>query len=239
VSSRTSPQLELDLEPPTGHGGRREGAGRKKGRHPRVWHRARPAHQARHPVHVTLRAKSGLPSFVQQRVRGLMKKLLHDQRKSPRRYREAFHVAHFSIQTNHVHLIVEAVRAAEPGYDASRTLCGGISGFAIAFARRLNKMLSRAGKVWDDRYHRHDLKTPTETKNALRYVFQNAKKHGHLFFGDGCVDLYSSAPSFDGWSDPHATIIETEPWPEVIPKTWLLARGWRKAGELFTHNRPS
>jgi hypothetical protein len=38
------------------HGGKREGAGRKpKGRSPGARHAARPEHDPRHPVHVTIR----------------------------------------------------------------------------------------------------------------------------------------------------------------------------------------
>src|SRR5262249_12983881 len=46
-------------------GGKREGAGRKRapGKRPGVPHRARPAHKSRFPVHLTLRARPGLPSF--------------------------------------------------------------------------------------------------------------------------------------------------------------------------------
>jgi len=50
--------LQLSLPQPRTWGGRRAGAGRKPtpGRRPGVPHRARPAHIAAHPVHVTLRS---------------------------------------------------------------------------------------------------------------------------------------------------------------------------------------
>ena len=60
--------------------------------------------------------------------------------------------------------IVEADTEHAKGYEPLRS---GVSGFEISFARRLNVMLGRRGKVWVDRYHRHDLKTPKETWNGL------------------------------------------------------------------------
>jgi len=55
--------IQLELRPRT-WGGKRFGAGRKpSGRKVGVAHRTRPAHDARHPLHVTLRAAQGLPSL--------------------------------------------------------------------------------------------------------------------------------------------------------------------------------
>jgi hypothetical protein len=99
----------------------------------------------------------------------LFTEVLRDQRR--RRYKDDFRVIHFSIQSNHLHLIVEAdTERAKGRYEPLRS---GVSGLEIAFARRLNRMLRRKGKVWADRYHRRDLKTPTETAIGLSYVFNN------------------------------------------------------------------
>jgi REP element-mobilizing transposase RayT len=184
-------------------------------------------------VHVTLRAKPGLPSLRSRRVIGLLQGVLISQAR--RAYAARFQIVHFSVQDNHVHLIVEAA-----DHEALRA---GISGFSIAFARRLNMMMGRKGKVWDDRWHGRALTSPREVRNALVYVFANNAKHGSRHVGDGIIDIFSSAPRFDGWkrpiaftSDTHDLLDETgKPWPrlrwlEVRPRTWLLARGWRKHG---------
>ena len=86
---------------------------------------------------------------------------LHLQR--TRRYAPAFKVIEFSIQDDHVHLIVEATGKEDAG-DALRS---GISGLVISFAKRLNKLLGRKGKVWGDRWHGHELATPSEVRNTL------------------------------------------------------------------------
>src|SRR6185503_19570725 len=55
---------QLALPAPRTWGGRRKGAGRKPARpRPNVSHAPRPAHDPRHPVHVTLRAARGLKSL--------------------------------------------------------------------------------------------------------------------------------------------------------------------------------
>jgi REP element-mobilizing transposase RayT len=181
---------------------------------------------------VTLRAKSGLPSFRREAVSNLVRTVLTQQTK--RRYRGSFQVVHFSIQENHLHLVVEA------DDDALRT---GVSGFVISFARRLNRMLKRKGGVWGDRYHRHDLTTPREVHHVLVYVFNNFLKHGARVIGlpqgTGITDPFSSAPRFTGWERPVVVLDDTEPWPRPRERTWLLAKGWRKHGPLDPTRVPS
>jgi hypothetical protein len=159
----------------------------------------------------------------------MMRELL--ERQTRRAYAGTFQVVHFSIQSDHVHLIVEA---SDDG------LGKGIRGFAISFARRLNGLLRRTGKVWGDRHHRRDLPTPTETRNTLLYVLQNYVHHGVRTFGDGVVDPYSSAPRFDGWADQHTRLIEADAWPSPKPKTWMLSIGWKRGrgGLLRTSETP-
>jgi REP element-mobilizing transposase RayT len=186
---------------------------------------ARPPHKRRHPVHVTLRAKKGLPYFRRQAVASLVRRVLHKQTTRP--YEKTFQVVHFSIQDNHLHLVVEA------DDDALRT---GVSGFVISFARRLNRMLERKGSVWADRYHRRDLTTPREVHHVLTYVFNNFLKHGARVVGfppgHGVADVYSSSPRFWGWERPIVVFDDTEPWPRPRERTWLLAEGWRRHGPL-------
>lgn len=233
-TTRAKPPKQLELPLTSGWGGARRGAGRRpaapKARS-RVPHAKRPKHVGRHPVHVTLRAKHGLPSFRQQLIHRLLAGVLRDQRR--RRYQSTFRVLHFSIQANHLHLIVEAdtERAAADGYKPLRF---GVSGLEIAFAKRLNRLLHRKGKVWADRYHRHDLKTPRETWFGLAYVFGNYTHHGERSYGAGVVDLFSSACMFDGWAEEHFVPLRADRWrwPVCRAQTWLARVGYRKHGLL-------
>jgi REP element-mobilizing transposase RayT len=89
----------------------------------------------------------------------------------------------FSIQGNHIHLIVEA--------DGRDSLTRGMQGLSIRLARSLNRLMQRRGKVLADRYHAHLLRTPSEVRRALDYVLDNARRH----FGAraAIIDCYSSA----------------------------------------------
>ena len=203
-------QLSLP-EPPT-WGGRREGAGRKpSAERARPRHEQRPVHRPEQPVHVTLRARAGLPSF---RANGLFSSLREALSAANR---SAFRVIHFSIQRDHLHLIVEA-----DSHDAFRS---GVQGLASRCAWAVNLALGRRGRVLDHRYHAHALKTPREVRAALVYVLLNFRKH--LGAPPG-IDVCSSAFWFHGWSQPAP---EPAGAPPVrCPRTWLAAVGWRRSG---------
>jgi hypothetical protein len=68
----------------------------------------------------------------------------------------------------------------------------------------------------------------------LRYVLQNAAKHG----GEPGIDPFSSATWFEHW-------IEVAPAPTgspvARPTIWLLTHGWRElgGGPLSVHERPA
>ena len=60
----------------------------------------------------------------------------------------------------------------------------------------------RRGKVWGDRYHRRDLTSPRQVRNALVYCLKNYKKHYRITSGaKPRIDLCSSARWFQGWTD--------------------------------------
>ena len=203
---------QLALPSPPSWGGRRAGAGRKPSQ-PRSEkrHVARPVHNARHPVHVTIRAVRHLPSLRSIATFTALAAAL--ARTSGRRFR----LTHFSVQTDHLHLIVEA---------ASReALIRGLQGLAGRTARAVNGAWQRTGKVWRGRYHARPLTTPSEVRNALVYVLLNFRKHLRAPPG---VDPRSSGPWFDGWSAPPPARAAL---PPVVPaRTWLGAIGWRRAG---------
>jgi len=200
-------------------GGRRLGAGRKpSGRKVGVPHRGRPEHKARHPVHVTLRAKlSGLRAA---RVFPVVRDSLAAASRS------GFRLLHFSVQTNHLHLLVEA-------HDAE-ALSRGICGLVIRTARAVNRVLGRSGPLWKDRYHQRVLKTPREVRHGLVYVIQNWKKH---VAGARGLDPCSSASWFDGWSASPEKPTDL-PSPVASPRTWLASRGWRRHGLIAVTEAP-
>lgn len=244
---RTPSQLSLDLAKKWG--GARKGAGRKPKRpqaRRNVPHVRRPPHKSRFPTLVTLRARHVLGSLRRELVRESLRSALW--RQSKRTYASKFHVVEFTIQDDHLHLIVEGQdRGAKDERDILRR---GLTGLASSLARLINKVLKRRGPVWADRHHRRDLTTPTEVRHALVYVLNNWKRHGTVVFGHGLVDPFSSAERFAGWSEPpiksSGKAVESGgggepgeagdvglPWPPARPRTWLLNVGWREGEGLL------
>ena len=180
-----------------------------------VPHTAREDFPARHPIHVTCRLCHGLPSLRTQNTYAVVLDALIAGGK-----REDFRLVEFSVQSNHLHLIVEA-----DGIDA---LSSAMRGLAVRLARRLNRLWRRAGQVFADRFHTHVLSTPLEVRNALRYVLHNARRHGRKLLG---LDPFSSAPWFTGWC--HRVPTPDTPSPFARARTWLLGIGWRERHGLL------
>jgi REP element-mobilizing transposase RayT len=141
--------------------------------------------------------------------------------------RSEFRVVHLSIQSNHLHFLVEATDRLE--------LSRGMQALNISVARAINKALGRRGKVFAYRYHATEVTNPTQARNALAYVLNNWRRHDEDEASErarfAALDPYSSAIAFTGWSD--FTLGEWppgyEPLPVSPPQTWLLQVGWTKA----------
>nr|WP_245529877.1 hypothetical protein [Anaeromyxobacter dehalogenans] len=147
--------------------------------------------------------------------------------------RSTFRVVHFSLQGNHLHLIVEAEEA--------RALSAGMQGLCIRLAKGLNRMMGRRGKVFADRYHARVLATPSEVRNALAYVLLNHRSHLARMgkpVGHGGVDRFSSGWWFDGWRGGGPAMTTAPPKVTAAPRTWLLATGWRRRGLLSPDELP-
>jgi REP element-mobilizing transposase RayT len=218
-------QLALSFPEAKRRGGARRGAGRKPGpAHLRQTpHRARPVHRKAHPVHVTLRA--GVRALRAQHVAGTVLLALRESN------RDWFRVVHYSIQENHVHLIVES--------DDGDALSSGIRGLMVRVARRVNRILRRRGRFWADRWHGRDLEGPRQVRNALIYVLQNRKKHTGLVT-DARLDPLSSSPWFDGFAGAVVSGARgVGPPCTATAKTWLLTVGWRRHGLIRLTEAPA
>jgi REP element-mobilizing transposase RayT len=221
--SKAKPPAQTELHFKT-RGGHRENAGRPRSR-TGVSHGKRPHLASRHPVHVTLKVRPDLPTL---RSRPTLRVFWRAACAAREKSRSAARLVHYSVQHDHVHLLVEA-----PDREA---LSRGIQGLAIRLARGINKELGRTGRVFADRYHARTLRTPLEVRRALAYVLLNARRHAaqrRLPLPDA-VDPCTSAAYFDGfregrftWKRPHTTGPPVTP-----PRTWLLSTGWRRHGEL-------
>src|SRR6185295_10230798 len=165
-------------------GGARAGAGRPpKGSVAGVSHLRRPVHSHRHPVHVTLRVRRGVPSLREPSLFAKVRQALADGRE-----RFGFSLAHFSVQRDHLHLIAEA--------EDRRALWRGLQGLSIRVARAVNRHLGCSGRLFADRYHARALKTPRTVQLALRYVLLNIRKHARAPKGSaGAIEQRRAEPT--------------------------------------------
>jgi REP element-mobilizing transposase RayT len=158
-----------------------------------------------------MRRRKGLPSFRSERAHRVLRQAVRDTR------REGFRITHYSIQADHLHLIIEA--------DDDDALTRGMRSFTVRAALRVNrKVLGRErGRVWGDRYHRRDLAGPRAVRSALVYVLANHLKHGE--YDVGPLDPCSSGHWFTGWVHGPAPPI-ADPSPVEEATTWVLREGW-------------
>jgi REP element-mobilizing transposase RayT len=161
---RRSKQLTLEYRT---WGGFRKGSGRKpKGERAGVAHTKRPLLPSRYPVHVTNHLCDDLPNLRKRKLYQKLRKVFYAMHGRP-----GFRIVHFSVQRNHIHLIVEA--------KSKTALSRGMQSFKIRFANEVNNFLGRGkkGTVFADRYYSHILKSPTETRNSIAYVVLNGRRH--------------------------------------------------------------
>jgi REP element-mobilizing transposase RayT len=187
-------------------------------------------------VHVTLRSvcRSLRTQFVFPTVRAA---IAAANRARP----QCFRIAQFSVQSDHIHLIVEARDRA--------ALVEGVRGLSIRIARQVNQLLTRRGRFIADRWHGRPLTSPRAVRNALVYVLANFKKHHK-----GCpaqLDVFSSALHFPDFIEfLSAAPIHADPglFPRalgppmavILPATtWLLSVGWKRHGKLSIQEQPA
>ena len=201
ITAKSNVVKQLGLNLPT-WGGKRKGAGRKpNGAKAGVSHLQRERFPSRHPVHVTMRMLAGVGYLRGHRRYRSIERALRQARE-----RLGARLVHFSVQGNHLHLMVEAADA--------RALSRAMQGLAIRIARALNRARGRSGKVFADRYHSRALATRREVANALRYVLQNFRHHLREDVAPAGADPCSSAAWLVVPLLPEA--------PVVAPRTWLL-----------------
>jgi len=232
--SRGAPQLFLDLKPTPRWGGRRAGAGRKPGLVRSDQHRRRPALGRTTPCHVTLKLRRGLPSLRSARF---VRAFEATMRAGCERGR--FRVVNWSVQRDHLHLIVEASSSFDLG-------CG-MKSVGVRVVRAVQRVLGMRrgrGAVLRDRFHLHVLRSPREVRRAIAYVLLNARRHAAqrgvaLHWMVARVDAASSGRWFDGWRWRDLDPERPAEAPVVArARSWLLSVGWRRAGLIDVSEIP-
>lgn len=154
-----------------GWGGRRLNAGRSRIRSKGVAHKTRPLVSSKTALHINFKLKVSIRN---KECLKLLKRAITNARN------HGLAIIHYSLQSNHVHLIVES--------RTNEIMTRGMRSLTITFAKGLKR-----GRVQIERYHLHVLRSLRETRNAVMYVLFNQQKHSGL--KRAYVDSYSSL----GW----------------------------------------
>ncbi len=229
----------------SGRGGPRPGAGRPRSGIQHDPKRAREPFGRLTPALITLRIREGIPPL---RCGALIRALRESFRQACER--DDFRLIHYSVQDEHLHLLVEAednvalgrgMMSISPrvahvvkrvfGLDVSGAGSGAENG---AESGKGNGRGKGKGTVLDGPYHSRLLTSPRQVWNALRYILLNIRKHYQQRWGvaspvqlDGC----SSARWFDDWT---LDLPSDRAGPREVAsaRCWLLRQGWRRHGPI-------
>ena len=148
-----------------------------------------------------------------------------------------FRIIHTSIQSNHLHFIVEA--------GMKQSLSRGMQAVAIVAARAINQAAKRTGKVFAFRYHSTRITTPRQMRNTLAYVLNNWRRHDEDRKGDraraAAIDPYSTGIWFHHWRGIGRFEMPPtfDPLPAANAMSWLAIEGWLRWGEIDPFETPT
>jgi REP element-mobilizing transposase RayT len=177
-----------------------------------VPHAKRGEHDSRHPVHVSMRRVRLAPSLRSERMfHAILVELARVKRLGVR-------VAHYSVQHDHLHLIVEG----KDRRDLSNQMRKLFSRIALA----VNAIAKRRGSLFRDRHHREELDGPTKMRNR----------------SSTCSSMTASiTPEVIARLRARYDDIEGLGSARTAPRTWLAQCGWRvrgRGGALRLHELP-
>jgi hypothetical protein len=102
--------------------------------------------------------------------------------------------------------------------------------------KRLEVLDQKGLGLFRGRYHMQSIETPTQMKQALKYVLLNPAKH---FKKAPYLDVFTSAAIFEDWkrligrelilNAPLTTLRQNLREFLSPPKLWLTQAGWKKA----------
>ncbi len=151
-------------------------------------------------MHVTVRLRDGLPNLRRRDVYEVLRKAF---RLGCDRF--GFRLAAYSVQHHHLHLVCEAPSAAALGH--------GMQGLGIRVAKGINHVRGMHGTIYRERYFARELRSLADTRNVLRYVSRNDRKHDSAQVDwAGRVD---PCTSFYFWTDHRLFADETAPVVEA------------------------
>ena len=194
-------QLEL-FRPRRSPAAAREHLPTRRGRVP---HSTRP--EVSGGVHVVQRIARGLPELRTPRLLRVFERCFRAAKE-----KEGFALTHYSVQRDHLHLVVEA--------KDRHSLARGMQALSIRVAKQLNSHWHRRGKgrVFAERYFATALTSWQQIWRTIRYVLSNGRKHGTWTEKDR-PDPFSSGPWFTQWWNRPRRPTRSSP---VMPSRWVI-----------------
>ncbi|MGZ3789032.1 MAG: transposase [Bacteriovorax sp.] len=140
-----------------------KGAGRPAIHDIGIRHSSRPFLKKPSSLHLTVKIKKNRADMKNKSVLGLLKRAIKNAR------RQGLKVIHYSLEYDHVHLLIEA--------DNNYILGKGMQAFGVTLSKAINRMRKLKGGVYKHRYHFRHISSARELKNVMNYIFTNGLKH--------------------------------------------------------------
>lgn len=128
-----------------------------------IRHTKRPDLTRPSSLHLTVKIEKSKANLKNKNVLAILKKAIFNAR------RQGLKVIHYSLEYDHIHLIIEA--------DNNRTLGKGMQAFGVTLAKAINRMRKVKGQVYKHRYHFRQITSSRQLKNVMTYIFNNGVKH--------------------------------------------------------------
>lgn len=141
----------------------RKGAGRPAIHDPGIRHTSRPLLKKTSSLHLTVKVKKIKAEIKNKVVLQILKRAILNAR------RRGLKVVHYSLEYDHVHLLIEA--------DNNYILGKGMQAFGVTFSKAINKLKQLKGGVYKHRYHFRQISSARQFKNVMNYIFRNGVKH--------------------------------------------------------------
>lgn len=140
-----------------------KGAGRPAVHDAGIRHTSRPFLKRPSSLHITVKIKKIKAEMKNKSVLSILKRAILNARK------QGLKVIHFSLEYDHVHLLIEA--------ENNHILGKGMQAFGVTLSKAINRMRKTNGGVYKHRYHFRLISSARELKNVLNYLFTNGLKH--------------------------------------------------------------
>lgn len=129
-------------------------------------------------MHLTIKVRENKADIKSKRIlKALHRAIIRSRLKKLR-------VIHYTLEYNHVHLLVEA--------SDHKVMHQGMQAFGISLSKAINKIKCLNGTVYKHRYYLRKLNSARELKNVLHYIFNNGVHHKRA---TSVLDPFNSLPA--------------------------------------------